>query len=236
MRAHCLYRALSVALLSLAPALPSPAAAQQGQRMGDLGPYLMPDRAEEIALARTAAPAAVSDQATVLVFGEAGHETAVEGENGFVCLVMRSWGGPAVVNGKPFPDFWNPKVRAPICFNPQAVETALPVYLRKTELALGGADFETLLAAVDRGFGDGSLVVPGPSTMAYMMSSRQYLGDGVQHFRPHLMLYTPYAATRDWSGGARVSDVFVGSDEASPQAIVIVPLPRWSDGSPAAGH
>jgi len=204
--------------------------------MGPIGPYLMPDREAEVALARSAAPASVSDAATVLVLGADGHETAARGANGFVCVVMRSWGGPAFVNGRPFPDFWDANVRAPICFNPPAAETALPVYLRRTELALGGADFESLLAGVERGFGDGSLRAPGPSSVAYMMSPRQYLGERVQHFRPHLMLYAPYATTRDWSGETRIGDAFVGADEGSPQAIVIVPLPSWSDGSPAGEH
>ncbi len=54
--------------------------------------YLIADRAAEIALARSAAPAAVSDGAEVLVLGRDGYTTAVKGDNGFVCLVERSWG------------------------------------------------------------------------------------------------------------------------------------------------
>src|SRR5579862_793726 len=57
-----------------------------------LTPYLM-NRADEIALARTAAPPSVSTKATVLVLGAKGYETAVQGTNGFVCLVERSWFG-----------------------------------------------------------------------------------------------------------------------------------------------
>lgn len=210
--------------------------ASPSDRMAPLAGYLMPDRAEEIALARSAAPAQVADGARVLVLGPSGHETAVEGSNGFTCVVMRGWGSPSFVGGKRYPDFWNVRVRAPICFNPAGVETALPVYLAKTELALAGKTFDELLAEVSRRYGDGVLQVPAPGTMAYMMSPRQYLGDAAGHFKPHLMLYVPYAKAGEWSGDRPVGDAFVGADEGSPQAIVIVPLPRWSDGTPAGAH
>jgi hypothetical protein len=52
--------------------------------MAPLDQYLMPDRDAEIALARSAAPPSVSNDATVLVLGRRGYETAVEGKNGFV--------------------------------------------------------------------------------------------------------------------------------------------------------
>ncbi len=211
-------------------------AAEPYPSLAPIAELLMSDRSAEVALARSAAPPAVARDAAVLVFEKTGHVKAVEGSNGFVFAVMRSWGGPAEVGGKPFPDFWNPKVRAPICFNPQAARSALPVYLRKTELALAGRSRSEILQAIDRGYGDGSLRPPHPSSMAYMMSREQFLGDGVQHFRPHLMLYAPYATAADWSGGARLKEVFVGEHEGDPQSIVIVSMPSWSDGSPAAAH
>src|SRR5689334_21642093 len=53
--------------------------------------YRSKTRAEEIALARSAAPPSISTSAEVLVLGDRGYETAVTGTNGFVCLVERSW-------------------------------------------------------------------------------------------------------------------------------------------------
>src|SRR5690349_2142135 len=73
-------------------------------RMAPLGQYLMTDRNAEIALARSAAPPSVSRDATVMVLGRHGYETAVEGTNGFVCIVDRPW-----TDGFDKPDFWNPK-------------------------------------------------------------------------------------------------------------------------------
>src|ERR1700726_2515611 len=76
--------------------------------MAALNEYLMPDRNAEIALARSAAPDSISHDAKVLVLGPHGYETAVEGKNGFVCVVERGWMGP--FDGE-FSVFWNPKIR-----------------------------------------------------------------------------------------------------------------------------
>src|SRR5437899_2205988 len=58
--------------------------------MASVDQYLM-DRDTEIAMARSAAPPSIAKDATVMVLGKSGYETAVEGKNGFVCAVGRSW-------------------------------------------------------------------------------------------------------------------------------------------------
>ena len=62
--------------------------------------YLIPDRNAEIALARTAAPEAISRDATILVLGKHGYETALEGKNGWVCAVERGFGGGPIDNAE----------------------------------------------------------------------------------------------------------------------------------------
>src|SRR5947209_945590 len=84
--------------------------------MAPLDQYLMEDRNAEIALARSAAPPSISKDATVMVLGRHGYETAVEGKNGFVCVVERAWMGPFDNN----PEFCNPKNRGPLCYNQRA--------------------------------------------------------------------------------------------------------------------
>ena len=101
--------------------------------MAPLDQYLMPDKDAEVALARSAAPASISDGAEVMVLGRQGYTTAVKGGNGFLCIVKRSWGA---ATGEP--EFWNPKVRAPICFNPPAARAFVPIFLMKTKLVLAG--------------------------------------------------------------------------------------------------
>src|ERR1041385_1575939 len=94
--------------------------------MAPIAQYCIANREDEIALARSAAPPSISDDAEVLVLGEHGYETAVKGKNGFVCMVERSWDA-----GFDAPEFWNPKIRGPNCFNPVAVRTVLPQLLKR---------------------------------------------------------------------------------------------------------
>ena len=101
--------------------------------MAPLDQYLMPDRNAEIALARSAAPDSISHDAKVLVLGPHGYETAVEGKNGFVCAVERGWMAPF-----DNPEFWNPKIRGPLCFNPPAARSILPMTYKRTEMVLAG--------------------------------------------------------------------------------------------------
>src|SRR6202522_1210144 len=100
--------------------------------MAPLDQYLM-DRDAEIAMARSAAPEAISRDAEVLVLGRHGYETAVKGKNGFVCVVERGWMSPF-----DDPEFLNPDQRLPLCLNPPAVRTHLLLTLKTTELTFAG--------------------------------------------------------------------------------------------------
>src|ERR1700692_4607725 len=104
--------------------------------MAPIEQYLITDRNAEIALARSAAPEAISRDATILVLGRHGYETAVEGKNGFVCAVERAWMGP--FDGEFSVNFWNPKIRGPLCFNPPAARSILPLTYKRTEMILAG--------------------------------------------------------------------------------------------------
>jgi hypothetical protein len=120
--------------------------------MAPLDQYLM-ERNAEIALVRSAprsaAPESISQDAEVMVLGRHAYETAVKGKNGFVCMVERSW-----TAGIDDPDFWNPKLRAPICCNPPAARSYLPQTIRKTELVLAARSkaqmFEDIKTAFDK--------------------------------------------------------------------------------------
>src|ERR1022692_2718999 len=84
--------------------------------MAPLAQYLIPDEKAEIALARSAAPASISDAAEAMVLRRDGYATAVKGSNGFVCIVERAWG-----KATDDPEFWNPKMRAPHCLDRKSV-------------------------------------------------------------------------------------------------------------------
>jgi hypothetical protein len=132
------------------------------EKMAPIEQYLIADRNSEIALARSAAPKAISGEATILVLTRSGYETTVKGKNGFVCLVDRNWQAPFAL-----PNFWNAKVRAPICYNPQAVRSVVPVIQKRTEWALAGLSKAEIMARVKTAFEKKELGPPEPGAMAF---------------------------------------------------------------------
>jgi hypothetical protein len=206
-------------------------------RMAPLDQYLM-DRNEEIALARSAAPPSVAGDATILVLGKNGYETAVEGTNGFVCNVDRSW----MDQFENSPEFWNPRRRGPVCYNPQAARTVLPITLMRTKLALAGKSKAEMNEEMQAAIEKGQLPALEPGAMAYMLSKQGFLNSVCGNCAPHLMFYVSVKDAKTWGAGPLGTDVpvllsphFNGAPE--PVTEFIVPLPEWSDGTPAdSGH
>jgi hypothetical protein len=214
----------------------SPASGVAYPQMGPAAEYLMPDRAVEISLARSAAPAAISGSATVLVLSSKGYETAVNGTNGFTCLVERAWMSPF-----DSPQFWNPKLRGPVCYNPAATRSILPITRYRTKLAQSGVPksqmFDEIRAAIARK----ELPAPEPGAMSFMMSKDGYLGDDVGHWHSHLMFYIPGTDISSWGANLPGSPVIVDDEHRKipeSQVIFMIPVGHWSDGSFAAtaGH
>src|SRR3984893_18318345 len=198
--------------------------------MAPLDQYLMADRNGEIALARSAAPAAISTDAEVLVLGRQGYETAVKGKNGFVCVVERAWISPF-----DFPGFWTPKLRGPICFNPPAARSILPLTFKRTELVLAGLSKAQIIEGI-KTFDKKELPPLEPGGMCYMMSSQGYLGDSIGHWVPHLMFYVPQTDGVVWGADLPGSPVllnpqFQGAPE--PVTVFMIPVLKWSDGTAA---
>jgi len=197
--------------------------------MAPLDQYLMPDRNAEIELARSAAPRSISGDATVLVLGRHGYETAVEGKNGFVCLVERAWMSPFDNS-----EFWNPKERSPVCFNAPAVRSILPIDYKRTQQALAGRSLAQIIEWTKSAYANGELPALEPGAMAYMMSKDAYLTDEGGHNLAHLMLYTPLMSGAAWGADLPGSPVFLG-DKGPPEpfTLFILPVGKWSDGTPA---
>lgn len=199
--------------------------------MARLDQYLMPSLRSEIALARSAAPAAISDNATILALKPQGYETAVKGTNGFTCLVERSWMSPF-----DSPEFWNPKLRGPICYNPPASRSILPYTLRRTKLALGGRSRAQILDEVRAASARKELSAPEPGAMSFMMSKDGYLADAVGHWHSHLMFHVPKADTASWGANLPGSPVLFDNEHREvpePETIFMVPMGHWSDGTAA---
>jgi hypothetical protein len=210
------------------------AAAQDGKpasypAMAPVERYRIADPKDEIALARSAAPPSVSADATVLVLGSRGYETAVKGKNGFVCWVERSW-----TAGFSDPEFWNAKLRAPNCFNPPAVRSVLPQYLKRTEWVLAGVDRAQLVERARAAFADHSFKAPEPGSFSFMLSKQGYVADDADGpWLPHLMFFVAPGQASSWGAGLEGSPVIGQDGDALGPTILFVPVRRWSDGSPA---
>jgi len=211
----------------------TPAWAQEGAKayatMAPAGQYLM-DRPAEIALARSAAPPAISDDATIMVLGRGGYEIAAKGRNGFVCLVERSWMSPF-----DFPEFWNPKMRGPVCYNPPAVRSILPDTVKRTNLALAGKSKPAMLQALKTAVARKELPRPEIGAMSYMMSRQQYLNDEATSWAPHLMFYVPRTGAATWGANLPSSPVMLDTDHTQmpeSESIFMVAATEWSDGTP----
>ena len=195
--------------------------------MAPVDQYLMEDRSSEIALARSAAPESISRDAEVMVLGRHGYENAIQGKNGFVCIVERSWTSPI-----DDPGFWNPKGRAPICLNAAAARSYLPRTIKKTDLILAGSTkaqmVETVAAAIDKK----ELPAMEPGAMCYMLSKQGYLSDRDGHWHPHLMFFVSQANPAAWGAGLPGSPVFAFNDTWEHLTTFLVPVRVWSDGTP----
>ncbi len=223
--------AKSLALVLLGAALKLQVQAQDAKTpypsMAPTEQYLMADRNAEIDLARSAAPESISGDAEVLVLGRHGYETAAKGRNGFVCFVDRSWTAPI-----DDPNFWNPKLRGPVCLNAVAARSYLPLSIKKTELVLAGQSKAQMFESIKAGFDKKELPTPEVGAMGYMLSKEQYLGDSGQHWHPHLMFFLPQkTGTAAWGANLKGSPV-LGADDAEDRfTVFFVPVGKWSDGT-----
>jgi hypothetical protein len=195
--------------------------------MAPVEQYLM-ERNAEIALARSAAPESISSEAEVMVMGRHGYETAVRGKNGFVCVVQRSW--TAEIDN---PDFWNPKLRAPICFNAPAARSYLPLTIKKTEMVLAGKSKAEMFAGIKSAIEKKEVPAIETGAMCYMMSKQQYLGDAGGKWHPHLMFFVPLTKAEAWGAGLAGSPVLAAPDEQDEVTVFMVKVGKWSDGTAA---
>jgi hypothetical protein len=201
--------------------------------MAPLSQYLMPAQTE-IALARSAAPASISQHATIMVLGAHGYTAAVQGQNGFVCIVERGWTQPFAAT-----DFWSTKVRAPICYNAAAARTVLPYTYDRAKMVLSGASRSQLQQHVETAIEAHTLPTPAPGAMAYMMSKSQYLNGAGKAWYSHVMVFAPMSdganAGESWGADRALSPVVFDSRDTMPEpwACFFIPVAHWSDGSAA---
>jgi hypothetical protein len=196
--------------------------------MAPLDQYLM-DRNAEVSMARSAAPESISHDAEIMVLTRHGYEIAAKGKNGFVCMVQRSW-----TAGTDDPDFWNPKLRAPICFNPPAARFNVPLVVKKTELILATPSKEHMAEGIKTAFDKRELHDPESGAMCYMLSKQGYLSDRDGRWHPHVMFFLPLTEPAAWGANFPGSPVLGEQNPADHHTLFLIPLDKWSDGTPAS--
>jgi hypothetical protein len=197
----------------------------QYPKMAPIDRYLMTDQSAEIAMARSAAPPVIARDAEVQVLGRHGFETAVKGKNGFVCIVARSW------TSVPDPDFWNPKVRVPMCLNAPAARSYLLHLTKETEWGLAGRTQAQMTESITAAIAKKELPAMESGAMCYMLSKQGYAGDSTPHWPPHLMFFYSDTDPAIWGANLQGSPVLGVNDTVEHLTSFVVPVLRWSDGT-----
>ena len=189
----------------------------------DMSEYLM-DEADELAIAATAGPNSITENATYYVLRESGFERVVDGTNGFHCFVERSWTGPRRGTDRAF----DPKVRAPHCINDEGSETTMQEIFMVSHMAMAGHGNEEITREIDAAHADGRLRLPERLSLTYMMSKHQYLAEGIEAWHPHVMIWIPYLTEADVGNiPFGTKNAVLGFPPGTRRTVLIIPVPEF---------
>jgi hypothetical protein len=217
-------RQLVFLMILLSAGVGSTALRAQSSKYPPLDAYMM-SRDGEMALARSAAPANISGRATIKVLTTSGYQLAREGDNGFVCMVMRGWTAPTYTPEQLRDLVYDTTVRAPICFDPEATRTVMPYYELRSRLAMQGKTPDQIADGIQAALAKGELPKREGVSFAYMWSADQHLGPGVGHWHPHMMVFSPYYKNSMLGDNEFARPLpFVTDDAGTPFAVVVIPV------------
>jgi hypothetical protein len=196
---------------------------QPASNHAPLSEYMMP-REAEIALARSAAPPNISGRATIKVLTTSGFQVVHDGDNGFVCLVMRGWAAPTFTPAAQRSFVYDATLRAPICFDPPASRMVLPFYELKHVLGMTGQTPDQIAEGIQAAYARGQLPRRETVSFAYMWSADQQLGPGVGHWHPHMMVFAPYYDNAMLGGNDAGVVPVVNDDAGTPFTVIVIPV------------
>lgn len=201
-------------LIALA-VLGTDASAQESRDPRRAGARARLPRSEEIALARSAAPASVSDSASVFVFADSGYVLAERGTNGAACYVSRSW----------------PTSIEPHCFDAEGAASIMRIHMREVELLHRGLTPNDAERELAPDLLAGKLRLPNKPAMSWMFSAEQKLigdtGEPAGRWRPHIMIYYPYLDGLPSVGGAPDMRAGMVSGAGTAQSSIIIPVTEF---------
>ena len=195
----------------------------QSPKYPPLSEYMMTPEAE-VALARRGAPANISDRATIKVLTASGYQVAHDGDNGFVCLVMRGSSAPTYTPAQIRDLVYDAQLRGPICFNPEASRAVMPYYELRNKLAMEGKTPDQITEGIQAAYAKGVLPKRDGVSFAYMWSADQNLG-AFGHWHPHMMVFCPYYENSMVGGNPFGAPLPIVTDDAgTPFAVVVIPV------------
>jgi hypothetical protein len=217
-------RKIMAGLVLLLASMQAASVRGQSAKYPPFSEYMMA-RDAEIVLAKSAAPDNISGHATIKVLTASGFQAVHDGDNGFVCMVMRGWSAPTYTPAQ-FRDLvYDAKVRAPICFNPEASRTVLPYYELRSKLGMEGKTPDQIAKGVQVAYAKGELPKRGSVSFAYMWSADQNLASGIGHWHPHMMVFAPYYDNSMLGNNEFGSPLPQLTDDAgTPFAVVVIPV------------
>jgi hypothetical protein len=99
---------------------------------------------------------------------------------------------------------------------------------------LAGATKEQIMQRARAEFDAHNFNGPDPGAMTFMLSKRGYTSDAAAGpWLPHLMFFVPHGQTAMFGANLAGSPFIGGETSAIEPTLVLVPVRRWSDGSPA---
>ncbi len=195
----------------------------QGPKYPPLSEYMMAPEAE-VALAKSAAPEKISAHGTVKILTTFGYKVAAQGDNGFVCIVMRGWAAAISTTARERDLAYDAKLRAPHCFDPIASRTVLPLQELQAKLGLEGKGPDQIAKEVQAAYAKGELPKMEAVAFAYMFSADQDLGPGLGAWHPHMMVYSPYYENSMLGGNAPDSGLPIVGNGGTPFAVTVIPV------------
>lgn len=195
----------------------------QGPKYPPLSEYMMA-REAEVALARSAAPEKISAHATVKILTTSGYKVAAQGDNAFVCIVLRGWAAAISTTARERDVVYDAKVRTPHCFDPVASRTVLPLQELQAKLGMEGNGPDQIAKAVQAAYAKGELPKMEAVAFAYMFSADQNVGLGAGAWHPHMMVYTPYYENSMLGSNEMDSGLPVVGNGGTQFAVTVIPV------------